>query len=270
MGFLKNRRLDLSLLLNQTKFKVPIVDQIGFNNHNMDEFWMLDLFKKMSFDPEDIFIDVGANVGQTLLKWKSVFPDSVYFGFEPLPRCVQYLKHLAEINHFNKTHIVSKALFDTSEKTMLNLHFDDQTDRSASLMSNQLPVQQSIAIESITFEDFLNQNNVTANKIKLVKIDVEGAELSILNNIKDFLIKFQPLVIIEILSDPNCESGRLEQISDCINSIPYKWYRIKKCKFNFESLELIHKVDQNTSIENSDYLLIPKNKSTNFAYKKSS
>ena len=40
------------------------------------------------------FIDVGVNVGQTLLKLKSISSEINYLGFEPNPNCVNYLKNL--------------------------------------------------------------------------------------------------------------------------------------------------------------------------------
>ena len=45
------------------------------------------------------FIDVGVNLGQTLLKVAAIDPGRAYVGFEPNPACVDYVWKLIETNN---------------------------------------------------------------------------------------------------------------------------------------------------------------------------
>jgi len=49
---------------------------------------MIDLLKKILLLKDGVFIDIGMNLGQTLIKLKCVDPNIRYFGFEPNPGCV--------------------------------------------------------------------------------------------------------------------------------------------------------------------------------------
>ncbi|MBK7626701.1 MAG: hypothetical protein IPJ16_05790 [Bacteroidales bacterium] len=47
--------------------------------------------KELKINKDWTVIDVGANIGQTLIKIKSIDKEINYLGFEPNPVCVNYL-----------------------------------------------------------------------------------------------------------------------------------------------------------------------------------
>ena len=58
---------------------------------------MIDILKIVLPIENKKFIDVGVNIGQTLLKLKSVSSEIDYIGFEPNPICVNLsLIHISE------------------------------------------------------------------------------------------------------------------------------------------------------------------------------
>ena len=71
--------------IGHSKFIVPLAKGIGLANIMLEEKWMQ---KILSFIlpqiKDDCFIDVGVNVGQTLLKVKSINFNINYIGFEPM------------------------------------------------------------------------------------------------------------------------------------------------------------------------------------------
>lgn len=48
------------------------------------------------------FLDIGVNLGLTLIKVKSVNADRNYIGFKPNPACVFYIEELKRINKLSK------------------------------------------------------------------------------------------------------------------------------------------------------------------------
>lgn len=236
---------------------MPIINEIGFNNHQMDEFWMLDIFKLLRLNSDDIFLDFGANVGQSLLKWKAINPNQPYIGFEALPDCVEYLNSLIQVNGFNNTEIIDKVISTKSGNTSLYLHYNDPTDRTASMLKSNLKVVKQIAVNAISFNDFITTSTIDFNKIKLCKIDIEGSEDCLLYSMEKFLQDQLPVIIVEILSH-NYTGDSLNKLFEYIGSLDYKTFRVIK---NRNRLKYLTKVkDKNTSfsIEESDYLLLPK------------
>ena len=80
------------------KYIIPIVNNVGIRNLYFNtESWMKDLIIKLQKLKDGIFIDVGANIGQTLMKLRSI--SSVpYVGIERNPECVVYLEKLIKVN----------------------------------------------------------------------------------------------------------------------------------------------------------------------------
>jgi len=258
INFLKNKRIDFELELNGQNFVVPLISEIGLENHRIKELWMLDLFKKINPSDNDILIDVGAHTGQTLLKWKSVNGKSPYYGFEPMTKCTEYLKDLIEINQFKNTKLVNKALYNKQGSQTLFFHKKDDSDRTASLVKTHRKKRDSEIVETITFSNFLDSYNLSPDKIKVIKIDVEGAEFEVLNELSDVLIKHKPIVIIEILAySPKIDKARLKQTTDFIKTLPYDFYRINIKDTAFQGLEAIDDVVYPVPRKQSDYLLVP-------------
>ena len=54
------------------------------------EPWMLQNLVQIAEQAEGTFVDVGVNLGQTLLAVKSIGEDWDYLGFEPNPCCLFY------------------------------------------------------------------------------------------------------------------------------------------------------------------------------------
>ena len=259
INFLKNKRIDFELEVNGKNFVVPLISEIGLDNHRIKELWMLDLFKRIKPTDTDVLIDVGAHTGQTLLKWKSVNEEAHYYGFEPMTKCIEYLEDLIEINQFKNSTLVNKALYDKEGKQTLFFHKKDDSDRTASLVKTHRKERDSEIVETTTFAKFLDNQILSAKSIKAIKIDVEGAELEVLNELSQLLIDNKPIVIIEILAySPKVDKDRLKQTSEFIKTLPYDFYRITKKDNRFDGLKAIDEVVYPVPRKQSDYLLVPK------------
>lgn len=72
--------------------KVPIIGGVEISNIYEAEGWMDDILILLARKiTSGTFIDVGVNIGQTLIKVKNSFNSSInYLGFEPNPNCVNY------------------------------------------------------------------------------------------------------------------------------------------------------------------------------------
>ena len=92
-------------------FKIPIIKGLGLNYFEPSEIWMYSLLKTLLEIKEGLFIDVGINIGQTLIYLRSVNSFIEYMGFEPNPNCIFYLNYLIEENSFQNNQTFQQPLF---------------------------------------------------------------------------------------------------------------------------------------------------------------
>src|SRR5687767_13278915 len=92
-----------------------------------------DIVKLCSDDPTPVIFDIGANVGQSVLAFKDLFPRSVIHSFEPSPSAFQEMRKVA--GRFENVHPRNIALGE--EAGELNL-----MENSSSVMNSFLDQDQ--------------------------------------------------------------------------------------------------------------------------------
>src|SRR5580698_2194129 len=97
--------LNSTIELEKERILIPILGGQGYSNFNLSEPWMTETLKCLRPIFNGHFVDVGVNIGQTLIKAYAVFEDIHYIGFEPNPSCVHYVQELIKINELKNFHI---------------------------------------------------------------------------------------------------------------------------------------------------------------------
>jgi len=127
-----------------------------------------------------IFLDIGANQGLYAILASQNLHCNLVYAFEPVPKTIQYLLQNIALNHCSdKVTLVDKAV--ASESGYLDIHINDKHSGAASLKSlkGQFYSQQ---IKAINFSD-LNQLIAEDSTQIIVKIDVEGSELTVIEQL---------------------------------------------------------------------------------------
>ena len=214
----------------------------------VSESWMPEILKNIFSVKEGAFLDIGVNLGQTLIEVKSIDLEKKYVGFEPNPSCVFYVEELVKKNRLKNVKIIPVGLWKSDSILTMDLYSDDITNSGGSVIENfweyknqsskrklYVPVLQfSTVSKSVQLPDF-----------GIIKIDVEGAELDVLETLSDVILATKPIIIIEILSAYSEENTlrfeRLKLIDSLIKNIDYKILRI--IEENDESLKNILKIN---------------------------
>jgi len=132
----------------------------------------------------DIVIDVGANIGYyTLIFAKLVGKTGKVIAFEPESKNFELLKKNVTINELTNVVLEQKVVSDKNERTKLFLANSGIVGHHINPTKNN---ENFIEVDSITLDDYLRENNLT-HKINFLKIDVEGAEIKVLNGAKTIL-----------------------------------------------------------------------------------
>jgi FkbM family methyltransferase len=262
------RKLKLQASLNgysiinvkKQEIRIPILGTQGISNLELGEPWMTVVLENLRPLFGGSFIDIGVNLGQTLIKVHAVFDRVKYVGFEPNPTCVHYVQELIALNALKEFTILPIAVGKNTEILKLTFFGDDASDSAASIVDNFRPDNKKY---QYLYVPVFNIHSIVeflpAEQFSIIKIDVEGAESDVLIGFKDWIKAYKPLLIVEILPvysvDNDSRLKRQIQIEEMMHDLNYKIARIKKGEF--VHLEDIEAIGIHSSIEDSDYLLYP-------------
>ena len=263
LNWLKYRSVFCETLINDKKIYIPILNGFGLENLPFTELWMCDLIRYSLSVRPGFFMDIGANIGQTLIKLRTVDEERAYMGFEPNPECVHYFNILVRKNHFKNVDLIPVGLFNQNSVLTLNLYSESSTDQGASLIANFRDTEVHQKINVPVFEYTQIEDERKLGQMAMIKIDVEGAELEVLRSLKSTIIKNKPVIIIEILPayDKSLTDrvDRQNKIGDLMKELGYDILRIHKTasKKNVEKLEKLPEFDIHGNMDHTDYVLVP-------------
>ena len=124
--------------------RIPILYGQGPQNFALLEPGIFGAFERLFALRSGTFIDVGVNVGQTLLKVKVLDRGRAYVGFETNPRCCQYVEELIRVNRFTDCTLVPAGLSDRSGLTRLWLRANVSFDPAATTIDDVCDAPESL------------------------------------------------------------------------------------------------------------------------------
>ena len=137
--------------------------------------------------PDSVVVDGGAHIGVlTVLLAKLCRLGHVY-AFEPAPQNATYLRANLAANGARNVTVESAALFDIDGE--LALSFDDAYPGGTHVGDGSCKVR-SVRLDTWAAERRLDQ-------LDLVKLDVEGVEMAVLDGAEETIRRFRPVTIVE-------------------------------------------------------------------------
>jgi FkbM family methyltransferase len=145
--------------------------------------------------PGDHALDVGANIGYfSGVMCQAVGPSGTVCAFEPVDDTYANLLMFKELNRFSPLHTFPLAL--GAEPGEAVIRFDDRCSGNSSLYDrNSFAGAVSKAVRVSTVDGMVGSGEIPAPN--LIKIDVEGAELSVLLGARQTVAVARPAVVLE-------------------------------------------------------------------------
>jgi len=173
---------------------VPFINGMGLHNLILKREWLDSVIELFAQVEDKTFVDVGVNIGQSLIRFKTICPQTKYLGFEPNSTCVAYAQKLISVNKFQGC-IIQNAALSTGVSNLI-LEKTTVDDSRASLISALRPnyFEDKEHVIALDYDTFYFEN-----EISFVKIDVEGGEFEVLKGMERSLKRHQPLVVCEVL-----------------------------------------------------------------------
>lgn len=240
IGLLDHVLFNVQSEIHQKRYTIPLQGKMGLENIFLVESWAIKLLAAMlsKLDKHTYFVDIGVNIGQTLLKVKSVDENINYIGFEPNPTCVSYVNTLIKENQLTNTSIYPLGLSD--EDGILSLFADNAYASGASVIENfrkSAKIAYKLHIPVIKGDNFFK---TFEGEIGIIKIDVEGFESSVLQGLEETLAIHTPFIICEVLpvySETNLPRlSRQKSLEELLKRCSYSIYLINETNVSLQEI----------------------------------
>lgn len=189
--------LILSRVLGQQKMLLRAADR-GFSRHvMMDGYWeiWLTLFCARHLQPGMVVFDVGANLGYyTLLFADAVGPQGRLVSIEPHPDTFELLRQSVELNGYSRRTRLVRAAATAVDGEKLRLFAPSGEPKNATL--ERVPeemVGERFEVESIAIDTLA----AGLSRVDFLKIDVEGAERSVVEGMRETVRRHRPTIVLE-------------------------------------------------------------------------
>lgn len=140
--------------------------------------------------PEMNCVDVGANQGEILRDMLQFSPEGTHYAFEPIPD----LAHQLQNDSPDNCKVYNLALSDQDGELSFNYVVSNPAYSGFKARSYDREEQaETITVRTARLDDIIPSDFT----IHFVKIDVEGAEMQVLNGARQTLARCKPAVVFE-------------------------------------------------------------------------
>lgn len=155
------------------------------------EIFVSKIYRFRADNESPTILDLGANIGLSVLYFKSLYPSARITAFEADPSIYACLKQNVHGNGFSDVELINKAVWDRNGTLRFHSEGGDggrvaQGDDGGIVEVEAVDIRAHLAEHSYDF----------------LKMDIEGAEHAVFPAIKDYLPKFK-FVFLEYHSTPD-------------------------------------------------------------------
>jgi len=180
------------------------------------------LLAALSNAADGVFWDIGANIG--LYSWfcANTRPDFAIVSFEPDPKNIECLQRTSAAWELANHTIVGKAVSDEVGRTTFYM---DEISRATGTLEPAADAfnarhygaaPRGIEVETVTLDHLLAEG---WSPPLVVKIDVEGTELRVLQGSQKLFARHRPILFLEIFGDRPRVLGVLKELGyKCFDS----------------------------------------------------
>lgn len=198
---------------------------VGFATHVMHSgIWEMPLteFMVRTIKPKMRVLDIGANYGYySLLMADLVQGDGLCQTFEPNPKVAQLLKRSLSVNGFESRSRVWEIALSNSNEDSVNFFVPHNEPKNGHLVAD---VDDARLNDGYFTKVAMRSPNSLASelgRIDFMKIDAEGAEIHIIDSMRDILREQRPVMVVEVNCARYDAVPMLQSLSDIYGSVNF-------------------------------------------------
>lgn len=174
-----------------------------------EEIFVFEVYKFSATSDRPFIIDCGSNIGLSVLYFKALYPASRIMAFEPDPQAFELLESNIRNNKLEDVICYNQAVTNTVGCAEL---FKEEIPGSLGMSLIEMPSAYRQTVRTIRLSEFIH------NDVDLLKIDVEGSEIQIIEGlleteaiqfVKQMIVEFHPSKIVRDIQD------FLEELGNC-------------------------------------------------------
>ena len=152
----------------------------------------------------DVFFDIGANVGYySILASKIVGKTGAVVACEPVIRNLSYLQRHVDLNKAGNVRILAFACSDENSTARFSLGPNSAMGQIVMGEDERTGNDDAVLVPTVTLDKIAEEMNLTPD---VIKIDVEGAELGVLEGGRGILTQKKPTIFLSTHSTELRES----------------------------------------------------------------
>jgi FkbM family methyltransferase len=194
-AFSKYQDVDLIVSAQGHEFRLPAAD-LSLVPHLLEHrSWEphITRYLKLNLTRDDIFVDVGANLGFFSVVCAPFV--SRVIAFEPVSLSYRYCRENIALNRLTNVELFQCGLWN--ENTTVNIKADPSSLMAASISRDGSTFGVE-AIRCASLDSMIATGEVSIPRIAIIKMDIEGAEPFALEGMEDSLQKFRPKIVMEL------------------------------------------------------------------------
>lgn len=207
--------------LLSAKFTVMSKDIVGrsiYRTGMYEKALSLHLLNTLGFKQGDVFLDVGANIGWYSVILGKKFPQLSIYAFEPDPNNFALLTSNLQRNGLKQATAVAKGASHESSEQKLYQYKDSNLGKHSMISDHHGP---HITVSTITLDQFCMQQAIALERVKFIKMDIEGFEMCALKGAVE-LLAHGPKILMEISPEPMQKTGySVDDLCDFMASFGY-------------------------------------------------
>jgi FkbM family methyltransferase len=224
LGILKSMAILFAILLSGEEFEIKWKGQIlKLRKHSTDfnVFRQIQVFgqyniRSLEKIPVHTIVDLGANIGMSVLFFKSKYPEAQIIAVEPEQNNYRLLKK--NVNGDPRTYVLNNAIWSSSRELGL---YDNGSGEYGYLVGEQ-KADEIGTIRAITIGDIIEKYRLS--RIDILKIDIEGSEKELFSGDCSAWLPKVGCIIIELHDwfREGCAYAFFKAISDYPYNLSFK------------------------------------------------
>jgi FkbM family methyltransferase len=201
------------------------------------------VIKKISDLRKAFLVDCGSNYGFYSFYVASLSLGNQVLAFEASPETFNSFKKNIELNNFRNINYRNLAISEVSGKFIS--FYESHNDWESSATHNKFQNNKIASVEITTIDKELSKKDLS-DFVIIIKLDIEGNEFNAIQGSKDTILKYEPLIIIELSRyNFNNQNYNFDYFRKFLNDSKYKIYDDKLVQLNIETLiDRIENLDQ--------------------------
>ena len=204
---------------------------------------ILSVIKKISDQKKTFLLDCGSNYGFYSFYLASLSVGNQVLAFEASPKTLASFKANLDLNNFKNINFRNVAISEISGKFVS--FYESHNDWESSATHDKFQNNKTTSVETTTIDKELYKKDLS-DFVVIIKLDIEGNEFNAIQGGKDTILKYEPLITIELSRyNFNNQDYNFDYFRKFLNDFKYKIYDDKLILLNIEILiDRIRNLDQ--------------------------